>query len=125
MRHTKISSEPQSQPLRSVCQAEVSTPQSLGTKDEGPDAESKRLFTPSTRGAPDRARRMSEYKGYPAKWAQAQTLESGKPEFLSWLCHISQVAPGESHNLCELVSYEKVGIMLAPTQQGCSEDEMR
>lgn len=68
---------------------------------------------------------MFEYKGYPAKWAQAQTLESGKPEFLSWLCHFSQVAPGESHNLCELVSYLKVGIMLAPTQQGCSEDEMR
>lgn len=68
---------------------------------------------------------MSEYKGCPAKWAQVQTLEPGKPEFPSRLCHFGQVALGESHNLCELVSYLKVGITLAPIPQGCSEDEMR
>lgn len=55
----------------------------------------------------------------------AQALAPGKPEFPSRLCHFGQVALGESHNLYELVSYLKVGIMLAPTPQGCSEDEMR
>ena len=79
MRHTKISSEPQSQPLRSVCQAEVSAPQLLGPKDKGPDAESELLFTPSTGGAPDTARRVSEHKGCPAKWAQLRPWHQISP----------------------------------------------
>lgn len=49
------------------------------------------------------------------------------PGFLSWLCHFKLVGwPQASHTISVSlsVSYLKTGIILVPTPQGCSEDEI-